>query len=415
MTSLSEEIRQLGRSIESHAEDLAELFDMLQVFDLDRPNGKYWAFLVSHGLVVGNAENGFTAHPALLDVFAKLSSGVSRAIQAPDIDEWMTNLRRLCDRYHDAMLSDSLTEIQANRRQIRYEINHLDTTLATELSDLEFFVDAQFGHVSTLKAKQRENEYLIGRTERLTKKLTSITRAELRNIAQGSPELVQLLTGDLLEGIGRRIDAAKALNKRLQVMLWQYRRSDHVTKLVRSFEKHFAVQGDIDFDSPPEENLVDTCFNYVASMIIHGAPDVADADSLDRYIDIANALPASTMGDRSSPVDDRDERSEIVVEPQEKVTVPKEIMEPEYRRFMRQALSGAVSAQAYWRAQDRLSYRPSVWMAWLHRRLDKDQEATREIRIHVHLVTAPVKPMHGTVEVRDIRVSLERIGEGVHG
>lgn len=407
--SLRDEIVSLGKGIASHADELADLFENFETFDVDQSRSTHWAFLVNHGLIVGNADNGFTAHPALFDVIAKLSSGVNRATQAPDIEDWLANLRHLCEGYHDALSSGDDSAVHVRRRQIRYEVHHLIMMLGAEISDLEYFVDTQFGHVSTLKAKRQENQFLIERTDRLTKKLTSITRVELRNFAKGSPELVQLLTGHLLDGLGRRINAAKALNKRLQVMLWKYRRSDQTAKLVRSFEKHCSIHGGVSVDVLSDEELIDSIFNRVAPMPLTGAPNVGDLDVVERYIEIANSIPRREERE-SRPSSESDEPTSLVVESPDEVEVPQATMEPEYRRFMRQALDHRVSARDYWDRQDRLSHRPSVWMAWLYRRIRDDQKRTRSVRIDMDLVTDPVVSMQGTEVVRDLRVSLKPRG-----
>ncbi|MCO6414066.1 MAG: hypothetical protein J5I92_15110 [Thiogranum sp.] len=403
--------RKLGKALEQNAEALSQLYTVLDEEVLLEKTGTSWGYLVEHGLVHGNPTVGYSPSPLLLKLGDVLALVKNRQAQAPDIAEWMEDARRLVDRYHEAKTGNDEAGFDSVRRELYSTVLTLQSTLIEESNQLEYYLDNQFGHVNSLRAKRRENEYCTQRARRYVDKLTLLNAAELGHLCGNEPELARLFFRKLLPNVQACRSRMLAAIPRLEKMLWAYRRTDTRTRLVRAMSNYFQAGRRLETDALSDTELREGPFNVVASETLCTEADVWDADNRAALIAVVESLPPpKDVGEELPEPPERGPRT-VDVAAAEQAALPVSELQPLLLKFTEQVKTGESSARAFWQAQGLAEVPSGVWLCWLHHELLKANAALRTVRLDIVAVADAAPGFVGNQTITDLNVSFRRVSE----
>lgn len=261
--TLQQAIEALGRALIGASADIPKLIEEqlgeeVQIVELSSP--KAWQFLLSHQLVSGNEDDGYTASPLLNDIVISLLADQVRRKTAPDVADWLDDLRRAADQLRLAERNDAHADVVRYRGQVRQLVLSMTAGLTSETLELQYNLASNFGTCATLDEKLIENRYLVKRTDNLTKKLALINNPLLLEIAgENSFLITQLyhrLPPKLQECRQEMLDAIP----RLENMLFKFQEHSEQAKRLLAMERYLNSGQLLSFE-PSEEQLANSCFN----------------------------------------------------------------------------------------------------------------------------------------------------------
>ena len=361
--------QELGRAFEKNAEELDRLYHSLDSeLELDQVSAS-WQFLVEHGLVVGNPSLGYTPSPSLLQLGDTLSLVENRQTQVPDIAEWLKNLEYLIQRYHIAKSEQDETDYILTKREIHTSILYMQSHLDGEISQIEYYLDNKFGHVNSLKAKQKENEYCIQRASRYSEKLTIITVPEINRLCGNDAELMGFFYRKLFPSVRNCRERLLAAIPRLKHILWEYRRTNQRTRLVRAMNNYLQAGRGFSGDGLTEQHLKETPFNVIAAEPMAGHADVLIEKDRQDLIKIVESMRSS----KYETVLHEEAEESVLIERDEirEAEIPAPVLEPFLIAFIKSLKEGEQSARKFWSTQKSEIVSPGIWIWWLHQELRK--------------------------------------------
>lgn len=377
---ITDQWKKLGRAITKNADELEQIYYHLEdELDLEQINSG-WEFLVEHGLVFGNIHSGYSASSLLLQIGDILALAKQQQIQAPDLSEWVENNKRLIKRYHIAKSESDEVGLLSAKREIHTNVLVMQNTLEAEVRQLEYFVDNKFGHVSSLKAKQQENEYCIERASRSVKKLTLINDAEINRLCGDDFELMKIFHRRLLPSVKENRDRLLATIPRLKSILWEYRRTNQRTKLVQVMHNYLQVGRSISDELLSSQSLEVSPFNSVVALPLESSVDMADSAINTDLIDIVKSMrdkkydipdEESTEPNDGGLVDREDSKIEELPEP---------LLRPYLNEFIKAVKQNPQSARKFWLSESDQVVPVGIWIWWLHMVLQQSNDSRLSVR-----------------------------------
>jgi len=403
VSSSDEQWRQLGNAIADNAHVLASLaaFDSdEQVFDELK---RSFQFLLNHGFAEGHNNFGLWPTPLLMDISTALSRGEARRHQVPDIEDWLSRVRLDVGHYKGAFshgeekdASRFLQNIRNSVLRMRYELRH-------EVQSLQYFLQTEFGHVSSIRQKIDENQYFIGRTSQLADRLVFISRNELGRLAGENTILWRLFNRFLEDVQGYREDVA-AIIPQLENMFWSFKKQDARTRLLWAIDRHIQNGDTYLTRGLDEDELLKSPFNLQVPEADLACVDV-DSDSMkSSLIEIVKKLPPRSVIDKVSGnlpevgVYDPDD-AEVEIQPD------KDQMSKHRRAYIEKAYGRRYSAKAYWEDAGDMDTSFDVWLIWIY------GEVYSVPRLNMLLEKKETESIEGTIIVRDLSIEINQEGK----
>ncbi len=368
--------RKLGKALDKNADEIDQLYQSLEnELELENTSSS-WQFLVEHGLILGNLHTGYSPSTLLLQLGDILSLAKNRQTQAPDVSEWLENLRRLVKRYHLAKDENDETDQLNIKRDIYSNVLFMQTTLEGEISQLEYFIDNKFGHVNSLKAKQQENEYCIERASRSAEKLIIINETEISLLCGNDRELMQIFLRKLLPSVKDCRDRLLATLPRLKSILWEYKRIDQRTHLVQVMHNYLQNGGSLSDNTMPEKQMTYSPFNVVKSLSIDSFADVLNRGQRNELIDIVKSMRLNkyeeVFRDQEKPL----ANSKVETGKTKKVEMPEPLLKPFLLLFIKSLKDNKQSARKFWENQESDIVPTGIWVWWLHLQLQQTKNSS---------------------------------------
>ena len=396
--------KQLGRAIEQNSEVLDHLYHSIEesIF-LENPPSRF-SFLVEHGLVMGNSGQGYTPTLLLLQLGEVLAQARNRQVLAPDIDEWLHDLRRLVNRYHEASGDQS-----GVRREIYTSVLSLMYALRGEVETLEHFIDSKFGFAASIKAKQAENEHVLARTSRYINKLTAIGVQELSALAHEDHDLLVLFLRRLMPEVNQCRSRMMAALPRLEQMLWSYRKHNRITRMVRASAAHLSRVGVLGTRDVPDDVLAGSVFTLVATLPLSGAADIPGATTLQQEQSLIGIVKKMSARKAFEAIPETEVPSgEINLEAPDVEEVPVPRLTAHVKALCKAALHGPVSVRAFWESDGDGCVPPGVWLWWAHQELMRLAPGNDQVQVILEeeIVKGPAFSANESIE--DVTVHLQR-------
>ena len=191
-----------------------------------------------------------------------------RRIKALDVAAWREQVIHLVEQYTNALQEDRLDDAQFHFQSLRDEIYTLSDSMTDQTHLLGLKLENEFGYVSTMAEKRRENAQLLKQAERLMDAMSIVSHDDLDEWGASHFELRQLLNSELDRHIFAARERLNLILPRLRHKLFGQSIPDQQTALVKKWQSYLFRHPEYVPERPAEVKLRDfqaTAFNTIAA------------------------------------------------------------------------------------------------------------------------------------------------------
>ena len=283
--------------------------------------------------------------------------------------------------------------------EIREAISDIADSIDDELTILHAMVATKFAAVSTIAEKRRQNLHYQDRTSKLVSLLENFHFADFADQLAGNEDLALSFRALLEDRIPTFREKLKAVLQQLQQYLFEFRKIEDRTRLVRSFALHLSRNPDWtpknwdDVASPPE------WIGLAAPVELAAHPDVSQPESEEMLRTIAASIPSS-----AEIRIERRPAGQLVEEVTETiVVVAQSPLKKAVRAFFNEAANSTewISARRWW--LEHPSMTASIGEdVWLLRLISEDEREGRSAKWIFRRVERPDPVFDGNVQIHDV-------------
>jgi len=213
----------------------------------------------------------------------------NRQIDA-NIANLLATLKTQAEHYKEALSNQKYHESQAYLSDLTEHVYTLTETLATNVRLLWSRISNEFGYVSSVDAKIRENELAQGQVTDLLNQLTMFRFDELSQLAGNHRELRHLLVVKLQSTFATSTQELSLVQGKLIELLGRFREFKGRTRLLKGFVLHMEQQPDFKPGNYASLTNVPSLFNRANGIVNRAAPDVNYVEHEFELADIVNNL-----------------------------------------------------------------------------------------------------------------------------
>ena len=258
-------IGQILRALSNHSELITQAYTQGRVQTESSTNIQ---LLVNSGLLQGNTSDGFRLVAPLRDMLDIVIQREKRRIKALDVAAWREQVIHLVEQYTNALQEDRHDDAQFHFQSLRDEIYTLSDSMTDQTHLLGLKLENEFGYVSTMAEKRRENAQLLKQAERLMDAMSIVSHDDLDEWGASHFELRQLLNSELDRHIFAARERLNLILPRLRHKLFGQSIPDQQTALVKKWQSYLFRHPEYVPERPAEVKLRDfqaTAFNTIAA------------------------------------------------------------------------------------------------------------------------------------------------------
>lgn len=250
----------------------------------------------------------------------ELSSLFERVLRDPrrlavnaDIGGFLINIENSVRYYKAALRSGVRDDISHYMGQIERLVDDLRSSLLDSSGHLWQKINSEFGYVSSLDLKIKENETVLNQAKRLNDGLELIKVNEINELVESDSSLRRYLNCWLLDSVELcRKETVDAIHK-LNDLLFESRKQQRLGRLISSFYRRYQKRPGFTPPNYAESGDIPDVLNYAAPMPTTGSPDIYDPRQEIVLIGLISGLRKNAP---EAEVPDNAERVEVQSEPQ---------------------------------------------------------------------------------------------------
>jgi hypothetical protein len=258
-------IGQILRALSNHSELITQAYTQGRVQTESSTNIQ---LLVNSGLLQGNTSDGFRLVAPLRDMLDIVIQREKRRIKALDVAAWREQVIHLVEQYTNALQEDRHDDAQFHFQSLRDEIYTLSDSMTDQTHLLGLKLENEFGYVSTMAEKRRENAQLLKQAERLMDAMSIVSHDDLDEWGTSHFELRQLLHSELDRHIFASRERLNLILPRLRHKLFGQSIPDQQTALVKKWQSYLFRHPEYAPERPADLRLSDfqqTALNTIAA------------------------------------------------------------------------------------------------------------------------------------------------------
>ncbi|MBT5230735.1 MAG: hypothetical protein HOM11_10740 [Methylococcales bacterium] len=369
-----ERLKLFGKALSQNADIITQLCDdnIGDVF-VDEPQS-HWPFLLQHDIIYGDNISGFVAANLLYDIHDTLTQVSRRISHIPDIQDWMESMQHSVESYkRQKGLMDQTQQAEALKRKA--DISRMTTLLIgglrEEVQELEHLVENQFGYVSSLFEKQKENEFFLSKAKRTLDKLTAINAEWSLRLAGDDTYLFALLHTKLINEMEHFRNRLTTIVSQMRKILWVLRDTNRLTRKIRTLSQHIKQHGMPELDIPIS-TLSHSAFNHIQPQQHTAHIDTLNDSDQSWLKKLVKRLKPRKTTQNTLPTEHANPN--VVETDHGQIHIPVHLFMTHYKPFMLSAKNQAQSAKAYWEKHGIAEYDVDLWLWWLHKKVSADAQ-----------------------------------------
>jgi hypothetical protein len=324
-----------------------------------------------------------------------------------NIGELAARLPYLIDETEKAHLEGRQDDADGYADNFNSAVFDLADSISNALQTLRMLADNRFANVSTLAEKQRQNEYYIGRAERISEALRHLQMGDLAESLEDRPGCASLAVAfrsQLAERLPEWRASLLDITAILKSYLYRLRQVETAARRLRAFAQF--LKRNPDYVAPDVDEMAEPPAWALRAhpLRLKARPDLSDSATSEALADLARSLPAAKM------VVKREAKLGVLAEdgaaPSASVAITAKPYQLAFARFLATvaATDGPVSAITWKAAEPEFDHLPGD--IWLHCVLyEAAMERRRLDRFRFERVeAAPDHPLSGNIVVRDVQV-----------
>jgi hypothetical protein len=284
----------------------------------------------------------------------------NRQIDA-NIGSALASLATLAQHYKESLYQGRYGESEAHLSDLTEHVYSLTESLANNVRVLFSRINNEFGYVSSIDAKIRENELAQTQVSEMLKQLEMFRFDELSEQAGSNRELRHLLVVTLQQSFSKVIQELSIVQARLLDLIGRFRKFRGRTQLLKGFLLHLEQKPNFVPSNYSQLSNVPMLFNHAAAILKSAA---ADVNRIEHEQDL-QLLVGSIKTYRRSPNIHQAERAahNIQVESQSDAHFDEDKLKLAVEAYFCQVIdSGERLTALDYHQQHELEFDPEVWI-----------------------------------------------------
>ncbi len=316
----------------------------------------------------------------------------------------LASLKTLAEHYKEALHYNRFNEAHAYMTDLTEHVYQLTESLANSVRVMFSRINNEFGYVSSVEAKIRENELAQGQVSELLNQLECFRFDELSEIAGGNRELRHLLVVALQQSFSKATQELSVAQARLIDLLGRFREFQGRTRLLKGFLLHMDQQPDFTPGNYPNLTQVPVLFNQSAALI---QPASVDVNQVNHEHELQQLVGALSSVYRRKPVHTAEQKSaEIQVSEQQQVELTRDPLQQAVDAYFCEVIDSgqSMSALEFYSAQS-LEFDPEVWIYQVIGGYQGLQDEDKQF-FAIDTLGEPDKIFNGNFIISDVLVGL---------
>lgn len=284
----------------------------------------------------------------------------SRNIDA-NIGASIASLKTLAEHYKEALHYQRYAESQAHMSDLTEHIYQLTESLGNSVRLLFGRINNEFGYVSSVEAKIRENELAQEQVSELLNQLEFFRFDELSEVAGSNRELRHLLVVSLQQSFAKAIQELSIVQAKLLDLLGRFREFQGRTRLLKGYLLHVEQQPDFVPSNYTSMTKVPALFSQAQPCIGNAHADLNRIEHEEILQDIVNSL--TDIHSRTPQTEKTKAATEISVDEQSSVDLTKDPIRQAVEAYFCEVIDHGqpLSALDYFERES-LDFDPEVWI-----------------------------------------------------
>ncbi len=304
-------------------------------------------------------QQSLTLRPLVSELIASMVADESRRQVNADVAEKLEQIHNRVQAYKEAQFKGDYSAAELQLQRLTEQVYDMSGQFEEAIDSLWNRLNSDFGFVSSLKEKIRENQRAQQQLRRLLDGLELIDFSQLIELAEGNSQLRKLLVSQLQQQTSAHHSSLLEVQKRLIELLAKFRqqqtRSLLINNMVAFLHQHPAYKP----ANYPQRSQVPTLFNQAAAIL--PAAGIALDKASDRQVlaELIHQLPKAKV---IAPVEQHAAKiSPVLVN--EAVAAKQAALKHDVEKFYLYVVeqSQAVSANQYLEKQQ-LDWDSEIWL-----------------------------------------------------
>jgi len=284
----------------------------------------------------------------------------NRQIDA-NIGNLLATLKTQAQHYKEALAHQRYHESQAHLADLTEHVYTLTETLVTNVRLLWSKISNEFGYVSSVDAKIRENELAQGQVTDMLNQLALFRFDELSEIASNDRELRHLLVIRLQSSFATSTQELSLVQSKLIDLLGRFREFKGRTRLLKGFMLHMEQSPDFVPGNYPNMSQVAQLFNRAEGII---APASADVNNVEQEFELTSLVSRLKHLSRHwQHNEQRQTAKPIVVQQESAVELADNELKQAVEGYFCEVIDGGVNVKALaYLHEHELPFEPEAWV-----------------------------------------------------
>lgn len=212
----------------------------------------------------------------LSGLFERVLRDPRRLTLDADIGGFVISIENNVNRYKEAVRSGARDDVGHYLGQVERLVDDLRSSLLDSSGQLWQKINSEFGYVTSLALKIKENEAVLNQAKRLNDSLELIKVQEMDEMSGNDPRLRRYLHRWLLDSVELcRRETVDAMHK-LNELLFEYRKQQRLGRLIDAFHRRFQTNPGYTPLDYTEMGEIPVVFNHACNMPLVGQAYIED-------------------------------------------------------------------------------------------------------------------------------------------
>lgn len=341
--------------------------------------------------------------PLVSELIASMVSDENRRQINADVAEKLEQIRNRVQAYRDAQYKGDYSVAELQLQRLTEHVHDLSGQFEEAIDSLWHRLNSDFGFVSSLDDKIRENERAQKQLRRLLDGLDLLDFNELIELSEGNNHLRKLLVSQLQTQLSSHHSSLLEVQKRLIELLAKFRQQQSRSLLITNMAAFLRQHPKYQPADYPNRSDVPALFNQASAIKAQAAIALDKASERQALAELVRALP------RHNPVTlpDTQSASFADIQQDEEIAARQQALKIDVENFYLRVIDqgGQLSAIDYLHTQQ-LSWDSEMWLYQIiaeHQALPADEKQMFAIMRE----ETPVSAVNSLLLIRDITIRLE--------
>lgn len=342
--------------------------------------------------------------PALRTLLEEsLQDESNRQIDA-NIGNLLATLKTQAEHYKEALANQKYHEAQAYMGDLTEHVYTLTETLSTNVRLLWSRITNEFGYVSSVEAKIRENELAQSQVTDMLNQLSMFRFDELSQLAGSNRELRHLLVVTLQAAFATSTQELSLVQAKLIDLLGRFREFKGRTRLLKGFMLHMEQKPDFVPSNYAALSNVPNLFNCAGGIVKPAAIDVHNVEQEFELITLLGQIRSINRAGFGQQ--DREIANPIVIEENAAINLEQDRLKQQVEQYFCEVIESGhnLSALSFYQ-QHELDFDPEVWIYQVIGAYQGLPDAEREF-LEIATEGKPHPHYDGNFIIKDIELGL---------